>query len=134
MKELIQRLRAQALTDRDEATDWGACAVLLDGDEAELAIVAAHHAGLALDLEAAADALERQQAENALVMLAVADPICPENSPRTAEEAVTEIHTMRELIRRGIEGWDANDFVLAMAIAGEEWDGTDPEVPHADPR
>jgi hypothetical protein len=76
----------------------------------------------------AADALGRLAGENALVLLAVADPICPENSPRTAEEAVTEIHTMRELIRRGIEGWSANDMVLALAIAGEEWDGTDPEA------
>lgn len=63
MQELIARLRNEAEDARDEAWGWGALArhYLDDGDGPEVQ-AAAHYANLALDLEAAADALERQQA------------------------------------------------------------------------
>jgi predicted nucleic acid-binding Zn-ribbon protein len=58
MKELIQRLRKRAELERAAADAWGGCVVRARyrtvGGEAERA---AHHANLALDLEAAADAL-----------------------------------------------------------------------------
>lgn len=62
MKELIQRLRKRAALERAAADDWAWCVVragcrMCGGEAAR----AAHHANLALDLEQAADALERQR-------------------------------------------------------------------------